>query len=58
MMKEYTDEEIVRGLMGDKSIAQIINIILVNIAKLNVRMECVEESIDTIVEEFDNDEEE
>jgi len=54
-MKDYTHEEIIRGLVGDKSVKEIINMILLSIAKLNLRVECVEESIDAIVEELDEE---
>ena len=54
-MKDYTYEDIIRGLVGDKSVKEIINMMLVSIAKLNLRMECIEESIDAIVEELDNE---
>lgn len=57
-MKDYTHEEIIRGLVGDKSVKEIINMILLSIAKLNLRVECVEESIDAIVEELSKVEEE
>jgi hypothetical protein len=57
-MKEYTDEEIIRGLLGDKSVKEIINMILVSIAKINLRLECVEESVDSIVEQLDQSPEE
>lgn len=51
-MKDYSHEDIIRGLVGDKSMKEIINMILLSIAKLNLRVECVEESIDTIVDEL------
>lgn len=51
-MTEYTHEDIIRGLVGDRSVKEIINMMLVSIAKINLRLECVEESIDTIVEEL------
>jgi len=57
-MKEYTDEEIIRGLLGDRSVKEIINMILVSIAKLNLRVECVEESVDAILEQLDQSPEE
>jgi|RhiMetdeSRZDD1v2_1073273.scaffolds.fasta_scaffold2035288_2 hypothetical protein len=54
-MKDYTHEDIIRGLVGDKSVKEIINMMLVSIAKLNLRIECIEESIDAIVEELDEE---
>lgn len=52
-MTDYSNEEIIRGLMGGKSVKDIIELILLNISKLNLRVECVEESIDEIMKEFE-----
>ena len=58
MSQEYTAEEIIKGLLGDKSLQEIIQLILVKIAKQELRMDSLEESIDSIIEEIDNESDE
>jgi hypothetical protein len=57
MSQEYTAEEIIKGLLGDKSLQEIIQLILVKVAKQELRMDSLEETIDAIIEEIDNESE-
>ena len=53
MTQEYTHEEIVRALLGSKSVKEITEFMLTTIAKLSLRIDSVEESIDAIVADME-----
>ncbi len=53
MTQEYTHEEIVRALLGSKSVKEITEMMLVTIAKLSLRIDSCEESIDAIITDME-----
>jgi hypothetical protein len=53
MTEEYSHEDIVRALLGSKSVKEITEMMLVSIAKLSLRIDACEESIDAIVEDLE-----